>query len=93
MLLGGITVDRERALEEHRRREQAAERLKRSVETLNEVGCVIKDLDVGLVDFPALHRGEEVYLCWKVGERDIEFWHGMDEGFAGRKPIGSDFGE
>jgi hypothetical protein len=61
------------------------------VERLEELGVVLKDLDLGLLDFPALRNGEEVLLCWRVGEEGVEFWHGLDEGFAGRKPI--DWGE
>ena len=59
---------------------QAAERLER-------LGVLVKDLDQGLVDFPALHEGEEVLLCWQVGEDEVAHWHGVDEGFAGRKPL------
>jgi hypothetical protein len=59
---------------------QAAERLER-------LGVLVKDLDSGLVDFPALHDGEEVLLCWQVGEDEVAHWHGVDEGFAGRKPL------
>ena len=59
---------------------QAAERLQR-------LGVLVKDLDSGLVDFPALHQGEEVLLCWQVGEDEVTHWHGVDEGFAGRKPL------
>jgi hypothetical protein len=59
---------------------QAAERLER-------LGVLVKDLDTGLVDFPALHKGEEVLLCWQVGEEEVAHWHGVDEGFAGRKPL------
>ena len=51
----------------------------------------MKDLDVGLVDFPTLFRGEEVYLCWRMDEDDIDHWHGVNEGFAGRKPIDKHF--
>ncbi len=51
----------------------------------------MKDLDIGLVDFPTLFQGEEVYLCWKLGEAGIRFWHGIDEGFRGRKPIDAEF--
>jgi hypothetical protein len=84
-------VDRARALELKSERGAAATALKSSIETIHEVGCVVKDLDIGLVDFPTLFRGEEVYLCWKMGESSIQFWHGVDEGFAGRKPIDQDF--
>jgi hypothetical protein len=59
---------------------QAAERLER-------LGVLVKDLDTGLVDFPALRKGEEVLLCWQVGEDEVAHWHGVDEGFAGRKPL------
>ena len=48
---------------------------------------VVRDLDRGLVDFPALREGREVYLCWVDGEPDIEFWHDLDAGFAGRRPL------
>jgi len=58
---------------------------------VQEIGCLIKDIDVGLVDFPTSLRGVEVYLCWKLGESGISFWHGVDEGFRGRKPIDKDF--
>ena len=47
----------------------------------------LKDLDQGLVDFPHLKAGEEVFLCWESGEDDIDFWHDLDSGFAGREPI------
>jgi hypothetical protein len=91
MMLGGVLVDRNVVQDNKTRRDQSAERLKSAIEKIQEIGCVIKDLDVGLVDFPTLFRGEEVYLCWKLGESGIRFWHGTNEGFAGRKPIDSDF--
>jgi hypothetical protein len=88
---GGIFVDRETVLQNRADRDTHGERLKSAVEKLQEFGCVIKDLDIGLVDFPTLFRGREVYLCWKMGEPGIRFWHGLDEGFAGRKQIDQDF--
>ena len=57
------------------------------VDKLDELGVQIKDLDAGLLDFPALRDGTEVELCWQVGEEAVEHWHGIGEGFAGRKPI------
>ncbi len=54
-------------------------------------GCLVKDLDQGLVDFPALRGTERVLLCWRLGEPEVLFWHGLEEGFAGRKPIRDDF--
>ena len=88
---GGVVVDREAVLQNRAQRDRYGENLKEAVEKIQEYGCVIKDLDVGLVDFPTLFRGKEVYLCWKMGESGIGYWHGVDEGFAGRKPIDRDF--
>jgi hypothetical protein len=48
---------------------------------------MIKDLPRGLIDFPAVIGGREVFLCWEMGEQDIEFWHDIDSGFAGREPL------
>lgn len=50
-------------------------------------GVLIKDLDRGLVDFPHLRNGEEVFLCWELSEDDIEYWHDLDSGYAGREPL------
>jgi hypothetical protein len=58
---------------------------------LEAMGVVVKDADLGLLDFPARREGEDVYLCWHVGEERVTSWHGLDEGFAGRKTI--DWGE
>jgi hypothetical protein len=59
----------------------------RCVARIHELGALVKDLDDGLVDFPARRGGEDVLLCWRLGEEEIEFWHGLDEGFSGRKPL------
>jgi len=91
MLMGGVLLDRKQVGEVKARRDSAATRLREAIEQVQEIGCVIKDLDTGLVDFPTLFRGVEVYLCWKLGEPAIEFWHGVDEGFRGRKAIDQDF--
>ncbi len=90
-LTGGALVRREKLAEALGRRESAAERLRHLIEALQETGCLVKDLDMGLLDFPTLLRGQEVYLCWKLGETEIAFWHGTEEGFRGRKPIDGDF--
>jgi hypothetical protein len=90
-MLGGVMVDRTAVLQNRAQRDRHGEALKSAVEKIQEYGCVIKDLDIGLVDFPTLFRGQEVYLCWKMGESGIGYWHGVDEGFAGRKPIDRDF--
>jgi hypothetical protein len=57
------------------------------VERLEELGVVLKDLDTGLLDFPSERDGHEVLLCWHVGEDSVAYWHGLEDGFAGRKPI------
>ncbi|MGI8743502.1 MAG: DUF2203 domain-containing protein [Bryobacteraceae bacterium] len=91
MMLGGALVDRERFSMRKTRRETGATRLKESIDKIQSYGCLIKDLDAGLIDFPTLYRGDEVYLCWKLGENGIGFWHGIEEGFRGRKEIDEDF--
>jgi hypothetical protein len=67
--------------------EREAVEVARCIEGIHARGAQVKDLDRGLVDFPALQEGEEVCLCWQVGEEEIAYWHGVDEGFAGRKPL------
>jgi hypothetical protein len=67
--------------------ERLARELAKLVDDLNELGVEVKDLDEGLVDFPALRRGETVLLCWKLGEDEIGYWHTLDDGFAGRRPL------
>jgi len=67
--------------------ERESQAVARAVEGLQRLGLLVKDLDRGLVDFPALHNGEEILLCWQVGEDEVAYWHGVDEGFAGRKPL------
>ncbi len=91
MMMGGVMVNRDRALEARARRDDAAARLRECIEAVLGTGCLVKDLDIGLVDFPTLFRGVEVYLCWKLGESGIAFWHGVEEGFRGRKAIDQDF--
>jgi hypothetical protein len=67
--------------------ERVATALAESIERIQAAGVLIKDLDRGLLDFPALRDGEEILLCWHVGEDEIRYWHGLEEGFAGRKRI------
>jgi len=70
-------------------RADRAERVEiaRCVNAIHERGAIVKDLDTGLVDFPAVRDGEEILLCWQLGEDEIEYWHGLEEGFAGRKRL------
>ena len=67
--------------------EQEATTLAVCIERIQSAGAQVKDLDEGLLDFPSLREGEEILLCWRLGEGEIEYWHGLEEGFAGRKPV------
>ena len=64
-----------------------ARRLAKLVDEIAGHGAEVKDLDSGLIDFPALRKGETVLLCWQLGEDEIAFWHRIDDGFAGRRPL------
>lgn len=66
---------------------QAMEALEKEIQKLEDLGCVLKDMNTGLVDFPAVRLGVRVWLCWKLGEDDVTFWHGLHEGFAARKAV------
>jgi hypothetical protein len=68
-------------------REKAIQRVKDAVAEIDATGVQVKDLDIGLLDFPCEVEGGIVLLCWKLGEKSITHWHGVAEGFAGRKPI------
>jgi hypothetical protein len=67
--------------------ESAVARLRKFVAELEEVGCELKDPQVGLIDYPGRHQGRDVLLCWRLGEERIHFWHELTTGVAGRKPI------
>jgi hypothetical protein len=67
--------------------EQLAEEVGGAITELDALGVVVKDLDLGLLDFPGLRDGEEVELCWQVGEETVSHWHPLEAGYAGRKPI------
>ena len=54
---------------------------------IEEIGCEVKGIREGLVDFPSIREGKEVYLCWRMPEKEILFWHDLNSGFAGRKPL------
>jgi hypothetical protein len=86
-MMGGVVVPYEKLATLRLEHEHLAETLKAALHRILETGCLIKDLEVGLLDFPALINNEEVYLCWRLGEDRIRFYHRQNEGFAGRKPI------
>ncbi len=69
--------------------EQVTGALEACIDRLQELGVQVKDVDTGLLDFPSDRDGLPMLLCWRVGEGEIEYWHGSDEGFAGRKPVDS----
>jgi len=58
-----------------------------SIEKMEDMGCIIKDLEIGVVDFYSKYNGKDIFLCWKLGERRIKFWHEVDTCYIGRKPI------
>ena len=87
LLMGGMIVPYGKLAEKRMEHQSLAEVMKSNLERILSTGCVIKDLDVGLLDFPAIIDNEEVYLCWKLGEDRIRFYHRQDEGFSGRKPL------
>ncbi|MBI4909779.1 MAG: DUF2203 domain-containing protein [Acidobacteria bacterium] len=88
---GGAKVDSMRVQSERSRLNTCAERLNAAIERIHSYGCEVKDLDIGLIDFRTLYKGQEVYLCWRLGESGITYWHGLEEGFRGRKPIDEEF--
>ena len=59
----------------------------RLIHRIESLGCIVKDIDLGLIDFPATREGVPIYLCWKAGEARVDHWHGVNEGFAARKPL------
>jgi hypothetical protein len=67
--------------------ERASRDLMAAVDELQQLGVLVKDLDRGLVDFPCVHRGRELLLCWQLGEEEVAYWHGLEDGFAGRRPL------
>jgi len=82
---GGIRTDEPARLAATVDREAAG--LARCIERLHSLGVLVKDVHRGLVDFPAMRGDEVVLLCWHVGEDEVAFWHGLEEGFAGRRPL------
>ena len=86
-LAGGGILDRRAWRADKDRIERLTADMQRGLGAIAELGGVPKDLSLGLVDFLHLRNGREVNLCWKYGEREIRHWHGLDEGYAARKPL------
>jgi len=86
-LSGGLLVNIVQVARRKAEREKTIHRVKDALAEIDSTGVQVKDLDIGLLDFPCEVEGRTVLLCWKLGETGITHWHGTDEGFAGRKPI------
>ncbi|MBI4241457.1 MAG: DUF2203 domain-containing protein [Candidatus Rokubacteria bacterium] len=87
MVAGGGILDRESWRKRTRRLEELTREIEQGIAAIVNLGGMPKDLGMGLVDFPYRLDNEEVNLCWRLGETKIRFWHGLDEGYAGRKPL------
>src|SRR5271154_1187247 len=86
-LNGGTFVDVVSVARRKAERAKAEQRAKDALAEIDSIGVQVKDIDVGLLDFPCEVEGRIIMLCWKLGEKSITHWQGTDEGFAGRKPI------
>jgi hypothetical protein len=86
-LSGGAFIEVKKVALRRAERDKAVQRVRDALAEIDAIGVQVKDLDIGLLDFPCSVDGEIVLLCWKLGEASITHWHGTEEGFAGRKPI------
>jgi hypothetical protein len=86
-LSGGLSLNIVQLARRKAEREKAIQNVKDALAEIDASGVQVKDLDIGLLDFPCQVGGRTVLLCWKLGEKGITHWHGIEEGFAGRKPI------
>jgi hypothetical protein len=84
---GGTFLDIVPVARRKAERTKAEQRAKDAIAEIDSIGVQVKDLDIGLLDFPCEVEGQVILLCWKLGEKSITHWHGTKEGFAGRKPI------
>ncbi len=85
--VGGCELDVVALSRRKAERDKSVQHLKDTLEEISALGVQVKDLDMGLLDFPCAVDGEVILLCWKLGEERIGFWHGQEEGYKGRKPI------
>jgi hypothetical protein len=84
---GGMHVNVAQAAKRRADREKALQEARDTLAEMDEIGVQVKDLEKGLLDFPAVMDGRDVLLCWKLGEKEIAYWHTPEDGFAGRKPL------
>jgi hypothetical protein len=87
MMSGGLLVNVVQMARRKAEREKAIHRVKDTLAEINAIGVQVKDINIGLLDFPCKVEGRIVLLCWKLGEQGITHWHTSSEGFAGRKPV------
>ena len=86
-LRGGMSLNVLHLASRRAQRDKALQRVKDAMSEIDAMGVQVKDLDIGLLDFPCEVDGQVILLCWKLGEKAITHWHGVSEGFAGRKPV------
>ena len=86
-LRGGMSLNVVHWAARKAQREKSLQRVKDAMAEIDAIGVQVKDLDIGLLDFPCEVDGNVILLCWKLGEKAITHWHGVSEGFAGRKPV------
>jgi len=92
-MAGGMHVDVAQAARRRAEREKALQEAHDTLAEMEEIGVQVKDLEKGLLDFPSVMEGQDVLLCWKLGEKEIGYWHTAEDGFAGRKPLDARHGK
>ena len=92
-LSGGMHVNVAAAARRRAEREKALQETRDTLAEIDEIGVQVKDLEQGLLDFPCVMDGKTVLLCWKLGEKEIGFWHSPEDGYLERKPVDARFGK
>lgn len=92
-LSGGMHINVSVAARRRAEREKAMQQTRDTLTEIDEIGVQVKDLEQGLLDFPSVMDGKAVLLCWKLGEKEIGFWHSPEDGFAERQPVDARFGK
>ena len=92
-ILGGVHVDVTTTARRRAERDKSLQDTTDSVAEMEAIGVQVKDLEKGLLDFPCIVDGQTVLLCWKLGEKEIGYWHSIEDGFEGRKPLDARFGK
>lgn len=92
-LLGGVHVDVATTARRRAEHDKSVQETKDALAEIDAIGVQVKDLEKGLLDFPCVVDGRTVLLCWKLGEKEIAYWHSVEDGFAGRKPLDARFGK